>query len=221
MIEIKNRYTNAAIYRSDTATTVREAVKDAVNAGANLSDADLSYAYLVGAYLVGADLGGADLGGADLGGANLGGADLGGANLGSANLGSANLGSANLADADLSYANLGSANLSGADLGGFNAPSIPDIDAAILAAIENGGTLEMGEWHTCETTHCRAGWAIHLAGDAGRALETRIGPSAAGALIYAASGSHPVPYWHAANAKAMADLRERAARSNAAIEGAQ
>lgn len=91
----------------------------------------------------------------------------------------------------------------------------------LLAAIENGGTLEMGEWHTCETTHCRAGWAIHLAGDAGRALETRIGPSAAGALIYAASGSHPVPYWHAANAEAMADLRERAARSNAAIEGAQ
>ncbi len=191
MIEIKNRYTNAAIYRSDTATTVREAVEEAVNAGANLgsanltnanlADADLSYAYLVGAYLVGAIL----------------------------------------TNADLSYAYLGGANLGSANLGGFNAPSIPDIDAAILAAIENGGTLEMGEWHTCETTHCRAGWAIHLAGDAGRALETRIGPSAAGALIYAASGSHPVPYWHAANAKAMADLRERAARSNAAIEGAQ
>ena len=161
MIEIKHRDTNATIYRSDTATTVREAVEEAVNAGANLS-----YAYL---------------------------------------------GSAILTNANLSYA----------DLGGFNAPSIPDIDAAILAAIENGGTLEMGEWHTCETTHCRAGWAIHLAGDAGRALETRIGPSAAGALIYAASGSHPVPYWHAANAEAMADLRERAARSNAAIEGAQ
>ena len=191
MIEIKHRDTNATIYRSDTATTVREAVEEAVNAGANLS-----YAYL--------------------GSANLAGADLS-----YAYLGSANLAGANLADADLSSAYLGGADLGGADLGGFNAPSIPDIDAAILAAIENGGTLEMGEWHTCETTHCRAGWAIHLAGDAGRALETRIGPSAAGALIYAASGSHPVPYWHAANAKAMADLRERAARSNAAIEGAQ
>ena len=191
MIEIKHRDTNATIYRSDTATTVREAVEEAGNAGAiltnaNLADADLSYAYLGSAYLVGANLADADLSSAYLGGANLVGANLGGANL-----------------------------------GGFNAPSIPDIDAAILAAIENGGTLEMGEWHTCETTHCRAGWAIHLAGDAGRALETRIGPSAAGALIYAASGSHPVPYWHAANAKAMADLRERAARSNAAIEGAQ
>ena len=186
MIEIKHRDTNATIYRSDTATTVREAVEEAVNAGANLS-----YAY------------------------------LGSANLAGANLSYANLGSANLTNANLSYANLGSAILTNANLGGFNAPSIPDIDAAILAAIENGGTLEMGEWHTCETTHCRAGWAIHLAGDAGRALETRIGPSAAGALIYAASGSHPVPYWHAANAKAMADLRERAARSNAAIEGAQ
>ena len=206
MIEIKHRDTNATIYRSDTATTVREAVEEAVNAGANLS-----YAYLGSAILTNANLGGADLVGADLVGAYLGGADLGGANLGGANL----------ADADLSSANLVGAYLVGADLGGFNAPSIPDIDAAILAAIENGGTLEMGEWHTCETTHCRAGWAIHLAGDAGRALETRIGPSAAGALIYAASGSHPVPYWHAANAEAMADLRERAARSNAAIEGAQ
>ena len=49
MIEIKHRDTNATIYRSDTATTVREAVEDAVNAGANLS---------------GADLGGADLGSA-------------------------------------------------------------------------------------------------------------------------------------------------------------
>jgi len=206
MIEIKHRDTNATIYRSDTATTVREAVEEAVKAGAiltnaNLADADLSSANLADANLADADLGGADLGGAYLVGANLAGADL--------------------SYAYLVGADLVGANLADADLGGFNAPSIPDIDAAILAAIENGGTLEMGEWHTCETTHCRAGWAIHLAGDAGRALETRIGPSAAGALIYAASGSHPVPYWHAANAEAMDDLRERAARSNAAIEGAQ
>ena len=99
---------------------------------------------------------------------------------------------------------------------------IPQIDAAILAAIEQpGARLEMSDWHggtsgsdACGTTHCRAGWAITLAGDAGRELERRFGPSAAGALIYAASGSHPVPNFFADNETALADLRARAAREN-------
>lgn len=54
MIEILHRHTNAVVYRSETATTVREAVAQAVAAGANLSGANLSNAYLSGA-----DLGGA------------------------------------------------------------------------------------------------------------------------------------------------------------------
>ncbi len=29
----------------------------------------------------------------------------------------------------------------------------------------------MSTWHTCETTHCRAGWIVHLAGKRGRKLE--------------------------------------------------
>jgi hypothetical protein len=61
MIEIRHRYTNAVLYRHETAETTKLALEAAVASGA---------------YLGGANLGGADLGGADLGGANLGGADL-------------------------------------------------------------------------------------------------------------------------------------------------
>jgi hypothetical protein len=76
------------LFKSDNATTVREAVTEAVKGGAylrgaylrgaDLGGADLRGAYLRGAYLRGADLRGADLRGAYLGGAYLGGADLGG-----------------------------------------------------------------------------------------------------------------------------------------------
>jgi uncharacterized protein YjbI with pentapeptide repeats len=51
MIEIKRRYTGAVIFRSEKATTVKEAINEA-----NLNRADLR-----GAYLSGADLSGADL----------------------------------------------------------------------------------------------------------------------------------------------------------------
>ncbi len=46
----------------------------------------------------------------------------------------------------------------------------------------------MGRWHTCGTTHCRAGWAVHLAGEAGYALERFHGSLLAGQLIYRESG---------------------------------
>ena len=96
--------------------------------------------------------------------------------------------------------------------GDITIPIIPEIDAQILAAIENGGTLEMGDWHTCDITHCRAGWAIHLAGENGRLLEMRVGSAAAGALIYQASrGSYPDFY--ALNDVAMADLRQCAGKA--------
>ena len=88
-------------------------------------------------------------------------------------------------------------------------PVIASIDAAILAAIEAPGhALDMKMWHTCGTTHCRAGWAITLAGEAGAALERAIGSAAAGTLIYAASRpNQPVPDFYASNEDALADLR--------------
>jgi hypothetical protein len=118
---------------------------------------------------------------------------------------------ADLRGADLTRADLRGADLRGAVLTGAvlppGVPVVPDLDRAILAEIEAGGTLQMGDWHTCETAHCRAGWAITLAGAAGADLEAQVGPAAAGALIYAASRpNQPVPNFYASNDEAMADL---------------
>jgi len=147
-------------------------------------------------------------------GANLAYAKLEGVDLTGADLRYVDLTGANLAYAKLAYANLTGANLEGA-----NIPSIPNIDAAILRAIDEGGRLNMGDWHTCKTTHCRAGWAIHLAGEAGRELEKKLGPSAAGALIYAASRpNEPVPDFYATDEEALADIRAHAAKQTGATK---
>ena len=45
----------------------------------------------------------------------------------------------------------------------------------------------MGIWHTCEKTHCRAGWAVTLAGTEGRELEKFYNTALAAMLIYDAS----------------------------------
>ena len=198
--------------------------------GANLCGANLSGAYLWMANLVGADLMGADLMGADLRKANLSkanlpdadlmGADLRGANLSKANLRDADLRGAKLRDADLSEANLRDADLRDADLSGANLrgavlnwdqiPLVVNIDATILSAIEGDETLDMADWHTCDTTHCRAGWAVVLAGKEGRKLEEQLGTNAAAALIYTKSGSHPVPNWYADNKTALEEIKARA-----------
>jgi uncharacterized protein YjbI with pentapeptide repeats len=197
---------------------------------ANLSGADLRFANLSGADLIGADLIDANLSGADLRGANLSGADLSGAdlrcaNLSGANLRFANLSGANLIDANLSGADLRGAdlidaNLSGADLRGadlIEAPVVPNIHQAVLAACEHDGALDMSTWHKCETTHCRAGWVVTLAGDAGKQLEARFGCGVAAALIYMASDPtlSRIPNWHASNADAMAGMRRLAKREAA------
>jgi hypothetical protein len=95
---------------------------------------------------------------------------------------------------------------------------VPNIDAAMLASIElhkdtNG--LDMNRWHGgacddtnwCNTTHCRAGYAICLAGKAGFALEKRVGSELAGKMIYAVSRpDKPLPDFYASNEDAMADI---------------
>ncbi len=178
---------------------------------ANLRDADLG----------GADLRGADLGGANLGGANLGGADLRGADLRGADLRDANLRGANLGDANLGGANLRGANLRGAyektpaeyaALAAEFREEHPDIPVVVglvrlICEIVNSGQgkLKMNDWHACETTHCRAGWAIHLAGEAGYALEENRGPEMAGGMIYRASTGR-WPNFFASDADALADI---------------
>jgi uncharacterized protein YjbI with pentapeptide repeats len=191
-------------------------------AHANLADANLVGANLAGAYLADADLAGANLAHANLVGAYLADANLAGANLAGAYLAGANLADANLADANLVGANLAGAYLADADLAGDvdirpeEVPVIPQIDAAILAAIEAGGTLDMQSWHgkggVCGTTHCRAGWAVHLGGEKGKALESKVGSQMAGAMIYRASrpGKSP-PWFFASDDEAIADIRQCAA----------
>jgi hypothetical protein len=46
----------------------------------------------------------------------------------------------------------------------------------------------MRSFHRGETTHCRAGWVVHLAGDAGYKLESDTGTVFAAMQIYKASG---------------------------------
>ena len=145
-------------------------------------------ANLRGANLSGADLRGANLSGANLSGANLRGANLSGADLRGANLSGADLRGANLSGADLSGANLRGANLSGADLSDSSGlPICVDaharLKAVAMAALAETGALSMDTWHTCETTHCIAGWAIHQAGEPGRILEALHGPELAGRLL--------------------------------------
>lgn len=93
-------------------------------------------------------------------------------------------------------------------------PSIPiieNIDAAIYAAASQPDALNMSDWHVCGTTHCRAGWAVHLAGEAGYALELFYDTALAAQLIYRASGSPISPCrFYDTDKDALADMAKRA-----------
>ena len=45
----------------------------------------------------------------------------------------------------------------------------------------------MESWHTCEATHCRAGWVITIAGKEGKMLEETFSTALAAMMIYDAS----------------------------------
>ena len=148
---------------------------------------------------------------ADLRGANLSDADLSGAYLRGAYLRGADLSGADLHGADLSDADLSGAYLRGAYL--RDAPKIENIHQAIYAAASALDALDMDQWHNaCGTAHCRAGWAVVLAGEAGKALEAKIGTPAAATLIYLASDPEldRFPSFYCNNAKALADMKARA-----------
>jgi hypothetical protein len=222
---------------------------DAYLKGANLARANLADAYLKGANLAGADLSDADLGGADLRGADLAGADLSDADLGGADLRGADLADADLAGADLAGANLADADnvdlqghvepaepyvrktLTGREARLDSArryrerhpevPVVEHLDAKVLEAVQTpGNTLEMCNWHTCNTTHCRGGWAVHLAGKPGYELEEKLGSAelAARAIYRASTGR--VPHFFATNERAMEDIRRCAAEDAQAGETA-
>jgi hypothetical protein len=102
---------------------------------------------------------------------------------------------------------------------------LKSLNRGMLAAIESHGcALNMGAWHGdrdgnhCDTTHCRAGWAIALH-PLGLELEAAFGSQLAGSVIYLAS-TGSVPNFFADTETAMQDIRECAARE-AAQEAAQ
>ena len=182
----------------------RQEILDAVQAGKSLSGA-----YLYGAYLRGADLRRADLSWANLKWANLERADLSWAELIGANLEGAKLEDANLEGANLYGAKMKGAYLKGANLKGAKMPSGVKVDGLhqkMFDAVQVEGALDMNSWHTCGTTHCRAGWAIVLAGQEGAELEKKYGPSVAGTIIYHNS-TGMVPDFYCNNDAAMADIK--------------
>ena len=92
-------------------------------------------------------------------------------------------------------------------------PKIPNIHQAVYAAASHPKALAMGDWHTCDTTHCRAGWVVHLAGEAGYALERFFNTELAAMKIYDASSDlpkvSPVRFYDGKEA-ALADMKRMA-----------
>lgn len=100
----------------------------------------------------------------------------------------------------------------------FDVPVIPDIHQTVLKAVEAPGALDMKTWHTCETTHCRAGWVVHLAGERGRALEAASNTLFAAMHIYKESSPikvSPVRFF-GTNEGALEDMRRCAEEEKAA-----
>lgn len=110
---------------------------------------------------------------------------------------------------------LSGAVLSGVDLSDW-IPRITNIHQRVYGAASAKGALDMGTWHGgddfCGTTHCRAGWVTHLAGEGGRVLDGMMGTAAAAALIYRASDPslEKVPDFYCGNEEALDDMKRLA-----------
>jgi hypothetical protein len=225
--QIKHRWTDAVLFECELSEDIAKqplsaqlgyAVKEVLKSDADLSGADLSDAYLSDAYLSGADLRGAYLSDAYLRGADLSDADLRDADLRDADLRDADLrGAENVPETNgpTSAERIERQRARAERFRGRHpeVPVIADLDRKILEAVTIGaGHLDMSTWHKCETTHCRAGWAITLAGAAGKELEAKHGPHYAGVQLYRASTGR-VPNFYAGDEAAMDDIRRCAEES--------
>jgi hypothetical protein len=96
---------------------------------------------------------------------------------------------------------------------------IEGIHGRILEAVSKEGALEMRTWHTCDTTHCRAGWVVTLAGDKGRELEEETSTCFAAMQIYKASSPIRVSpaRFYETNTAAMNDIK-RCAEEESALQ---
>ena len=104
-------------------------------------------------------------------------------------------------------------------------PIIPDIHQRLYAAVtETPTSLAMDDWHSCNTTHCRAGHIVHMAGEAGYALERFHNTALAAMLIYDASDPtfkiNPCRFYDS-NDDAMADMKRLAREAQKTAEGWQ
>jgi hypothetical protein len=162
-----------------------------------------------------ANLRGVDLSGADLSDAGLSDANLSVAYLSVAYLRGAYLRGADLRGADLRDANLSGVKLKDAKLPIKNIPIIKNIHQSILDACSTEDALNMSTWHTCQTTHCHAGWVITLAGEQGKLLESIYGCNTAAVLIYMASDPElkKIPNWYASNEDAIKDMKRLAEKA--------
>src|SRR5690348_5739922 len=90
-------------------------------------------------------------------------------------------------------------------------PVVEDLHKKLYAAVSQPAALSMANWHTCETTHCRAGWVVHLAGEPGKKLEQFFNTELAAMKIYAASGYKINPSrFYDSNEDALEDMRRLA-----------
>jgi len=138
------------------------------------------------------------------------------------NLSGSDLRDSDLSGSDLSGSDLRDSNLSGSDLRDSNlrgVPFIKDIHQTVYSAASvPPEALDMSTWHKCETTHCRAGWVVTLAGEGGKALEWAMGTAAAAAIIYIKSDPkiEKIPNFYASNEDALADMKRLAKKEKAA-----
>jgi hypothetical protein len=209
-IEIKHRWTSAVLFETEVedgdehpmrTALSRAILADAYLAGANLADANLADAYLADAYLAGANLADAR------------------------NVPSSTqkvdpptpyVRRTTMTDAD--EAKLLAERAAAYRAAHPEVPVVGQLDAKILNAVEKEGfALDMSAWHTYQTTHCRAGFAIHFAGEAGYALERKFDPQTAGAMIYRASTGR-VPHFFATDKNALHDIRRSARIQTLAAE---
>jgi hypothetical protein len=90
-------------------------------------------------------------------------------------------------------------------------PKIERIHTKVYEAASAPNALNMQFWHSCETTHCRAGLVVHLAGEAGYKLEQATSVVFAAMQIHKASGSPISPTkFHGYNDVALADMKKLA-----------
>jgi hypothetical protein len=103
----------------------------------------------------------------------------------------------------------------------FKIPVIENIHQKVLEAASAPNALNMGYWHTCDTTHCRAGWVEHLAGEAGKILAAKTSTLFAAMQIYKASSPIEVAptRFFETNDQAMTDM-ERCANEEKALQNA-